>query len=336
MLQQYGLCKSNIMSLIIILERLLWVTCNFYNARIYLNTDSFRRIGIHLSEHRRRMNIEKRNVYEYAVDLTGQTAPVYVIQLVGHSKRVLEIGCGPGSITKVLVQQGQCRVTALELDSDSIKKVEPYCETAMQADLNSEEWPHLLDGVEPFDVVVAADVLEHLYDPWTTLKRMASLIGPNGYLVISLPHAGHAAVVSCLINSDFEYHDCGLLDRTHIRFFGLKNIQDLFAQANLKIIEVRYVITPPEETDLAAHWSRLPAKVQNAIKTSEYANVYQVVVKAVPLDYPGDALSVAPPEPELPRAHIANPVWRTRIGQHLSPQHKQRIRKGLKLLGINL
>lgn len=283
------------------------------------------------------MNIQKQNFYEYEVDLTGKTAPVHVIHLVGRAKRVLEIGCGPGSITKILAQQGQCRVTGLELDSDSIKKVAPYCETIMQADLNSEEWPRLLDGIEQFDVVVAADVLEHLYDPWVTLKRMVSFISPSGYLVISLPHAGHAAVVSCLINSDFEYHDCGLLDRTHIRFFGLKNIEDLFAQAELKIIEVKYVITPPEETDLGAHWSRLSAKVQNAIKTSAYADVYQVVVKAVPLSYPGDAVSLTPSEPELTRTHIASPApWKTRIAQYLSPQYKQRIRKGLKLLRINL
>ena len=149
------------------------------------------------------MSLEKRHVYEYAIDLAAQTAPVHVIHLVGLSKRVLEVGCGPGSITKILAQQGKCRVTGLEIDPEAIRKVAPYCETTMQADLNSAEWPRLLDGLERFDVVVAADVLEHLYDPWVTLKRMVSFINPDGYLVISLPHVGHAAMVSCLINSDF-------------------------------------------------------------------------------------------------------------------------------------
>ena len=58
----------------------------------------------------------------------------------------------------------------------------------MLADLNGVEWMRLLDGVERFDVVVAADVLEHLYDPWATLRKMVSFIGPDGYLVVSLPH----------------------------------------------------------------------------------------------------------------------------------------------------
>jgi 2-polyprenyl-3-methyl-5-hydroxy-6-metoxy-1,4-benzoquinol methylase len=283
------------------------------------------------------MNIEKGHVYEYEVDLAGQTAPVHVMHLVGVSKRVLEIGCGPGSVTKLLAQQGKCRVTGIELDSDAIKKVTPYCEKIIQADLNSEEWPHVLDGLEPFDVVVAADVLEHLYDPWNTLKRMASYIGSSGYLVISLPHIGHAAVVACLINSDFEYRDWGLLDRTHIRFFGFKNIEALFTQAALKIVEVRYVIKPPEETEFSASWSMVPATVQDAIKSSAYADVYQVVVKAVPLSYPGNAVPLAPPEQRFTSAVIASPAsWRKRIAQHLSPRQKQHIRSSLKLFGINL
>lgn len=283
------------------------------------------------------MNIEKGHIYEYEVDLAGQTAPVHVMHLVGISKRVLEIGCGPGSVTKLLAQQGKCRVTGIELDSDAIKKASPYCEKIIQADLNSEEWPHVLDGLEPFDVVVAADVLEHLYDPWTNLKRMASYIGSNGYLVISLPHVGHAAVVSCLINGDFEYRDWGLLDRTHIRFFGFRNIETLFAQAMLKIVEVRYVIKPPEETEFAASWSMLPATVQHAIKTSPYADVYQVVVKAVPLSYPGNVVPLIPPEQQFAQTVTTSPAsWRKRIAQHLSPRQKQHIRSSLKLFGINL
>lgn len=283
------------------------------------------------------MSLEERHVYEYAVDLTGQTAPVHVMHLVGLSKRVLEIGCGPGSITKILAQQGQCRVTGLELDPEAIKKVAPYCETIMQADLNSAEWPRLLDGVERFDVVVAADVLEHLYDPWVTLKHMISFINPNGYLVVSLPHVGHAAVVSCLINSDFEYRDWGLLDSTHIRFFGLKNIETLFAQAGLKIVEVKYVIKPPEETEFAAGWSKLSPSMRAALMNTPHSEVYQVVIKAVPLNYPGDAMSLVPPEHKYRRTFVANPAsWKMRIGRYLSPQLKQHIRKGFKVLGINL
>lgn len=277
----------------------------------------------------------KRHNYEYEVDAASESAPANVVRMVGNNKRVLEIGCGPGSITKILARQGGCQVTGLELDPEAIEKVRPYCVQIMQADLNSSEWPGLLDDVERFDVVVAADVLEHLYDPWTTLRRMVPLINANGCLVISLPHVGHAAVVSCLINGDFEYRDWGLLDRTHIRFFGLKNMEDLFARADLKIIEARYVVKSPEETEFAASWSRLPAAVQDALKSSNHAEVYQVVVKAVPLQHPSEAVPLVPPPPR--RAAVGmTALWKRRIAACLSPQAKQRIRHSLSRIGIRV
>lgn len=275
--------------------------------------------------------------YKYEVDTSSETASANVVRMVGQRKRVLEIGCGPGSITKVLAKQGGCQVTGLELDPEAIKEVAPHCVQVMQADLNSSEWPSLLDGVERFDVVVAADVLEHLYDPWKTLQRMVPLISSNGYLVISLPHVGHAAVMSCLINGDFEYRDSGLLDRTHIRFFGLKNIKALFAQAKLKIIEAGYVTKPPEETEFATGWSRLSSALQDALMSSQYSEVYQVVVKAVPIHYSGDAVPLVPPKHNYRRPLLTSATsWKMRLGQHLNPQLKQRIRKGLNLLGIKL
>ena len=279
----------------------------------------------------------KRHNYEYEVDASSETAPANVVRMVGKNKRVLEIGCGPGSITKILAQQGGCQVTGLELDPEAIKIVTPYCTQVMQTNLDSSEWSSLLDGIERFDVVLAADVLEHLYDPWKTLQKMAPLINSNGYLVISLPHVGHAAVISCLINGDFEYRDWGLLDRTHIRFFGLKNIEDLFAQAKLKIIEARYVTKPPEETEFEAGWLRLSSTLQNALMKSKYSEVYQVVVKAVPLNYAGDAVSLVPPEHKYRRTPFSRLIsWKTRLGTRIRPKLKKRIRKVLKLLDTKL
>ena len=281
---------------------------------------------------------EQRHNYEYDFDPSSETAPANVVRMVGKNKRVLEIGCGPGSITKVLAQQENCQITGLELDLEAIKKVTPYCVQVMQADLNSSDWPNLVSDKEKFDVIVAADVLEHLYDPWKALQRMVPFINANGYLVISLPHVGHAAVISCLINGDFEYRNWGLLDRTHIRFFGLKNIEALFAQANLKIIEVKYITTPPEETEFAASWSKLSTTIQDMLINCKDTEIYQVVIKAVPIDYAGDAMSLVAPEHKYQQTYIPRNFvsWKTRLGQHLSPQLKQDIRKALNFLGIKI
>ena len=283
------------------------------------------------------MNSNSRHIYEYEVDTLSDSAPAYVISMVGKNKRVLEFGCGPGSITRVLSKECGCQVTGMELDPKAIKLAKPYCVELIEADLNSQDWPKLIDTVEKFDVVVAADVLEHLYDPWETLKRMSSFIDNNGYLVISIPHVGHAAVISCLINSNFEYRNWGLLDSTHIRFFGLKNIEDLFARAELKIIEARYVKKHPEKTEFVESWFKLPLATRKVLMDGESAEIYQVVVKAVPINFTGEAFPLISSGHSLkdtfPKRVI---LLKYRIAERLSYKTKKRIRKVLSLLGINL
>lgn len=283
------------------------------------------------------MSIKSHN-YEHEVDTSSErTVGAHVMRMVGRNKRVLDIGCGPGSITKLLAQQGGCQVTGLDLDPEAIKMVTPYCTQVMQTDLDSSEWSSLFDDIKKFDVVLATDVLEHLYDPWKTLQKMAFLVNSNGYLVISLPHVGHAAMISSLINGNFEYRDLGLLDRTHIRFFGLKNIEALFAQAKLKIIEIRYHTKPPEETEFAADWSRLSSTLQNELMKSKSSQVYQVVVKAVPLNRANDMMSLVPPEHKYKRTSaLVVALWKKRVWKRLSLERKKSIRKGLNLIGIRL
>lgn len=227
------------------------------------------------------MNDDSRHNYEYEVDLDGDSAPSRVIRMVGNDKDVLEIGAGPGSITRHLKTTGNCKVVALEIDKDAIKRLEQYCEKVYQADLNDPVWPSLLEG-KKFDVVVAADVLEHVYDPWWTLKAMKELLKEGGDIVLSLPHVGHSAVVACLLDEDFEYRDWGLLDRTHIRFFGLKNIQALINTAGLNIKEVQYVLVAPEDSEFSAKWKKLPANVKKTLSLFKHGNIYQIVVKVVP------------------------------------------------------
>lgn len=280
------------------------------------------------------MNNSRHN-YEYDIELGSKTAPANVVRIVGTNKEVLEVGCGPGSITKLLAVQGKCKVTGLELDPEAIKKVTPYCVEVMQADLNTSDWPTLITNEKKFDVVVAADVLEHLYDPLTNLKKMSSFINDSGYMVISLPHVGHAAVMSCLFNGDFQYRDWGLLDRTHIRFFCLKNIQDLFAQAGLKIIEAAYVTKPAEETEFASSWAKLPNEVKSAFNRAPHAHVYQVVIKAVPINFHGQPVDLVSSIPN--RSNNGSlALFKRIVGARMNASSKQKLRSLLKLVNIKI
>lgn len=274
------------------------------------------------------MENEERHTYEYDVVLDGDTAPAHVVRMVGKSKQVLEIGAGPGSITKHLQGAGGCEVTGLELDAEAIKILKPFCRKVVQANLNDADWPSTLAEEGPFDVVVAADVLEHVYDPWTTFKPFKDFLKDDGYIVISLPHVGHNSIIACLLNEDFEYRDWGLLDRTHIRFFGIHNIQSLFEQAGLKIVDAQFVLTPPEESEFAASWQKLTPQMRNQLEDNPFGNVYQVVVKAVPATAPGEAIQLASLGAARPVRTIEERA-KSIVRSVLSPGARARIRRML-------
>lgn len=280
------------------------------------------------------MSNERHN-YEYDVDTTSASAPANVVKLVGKNKRVLEVGCGPGSITKILTNENNCKVTGIELDKTAIEKAEKFCENIFQADLNSTDWYRPLNSLKRFDVVVAADVLEHLYNPWLTLKQMSNFINEDGYLVISIPHIGHAAIMGCLMSGNFEYRDWGLLDRTHIRFFCLHNIQEMFVGAGLKIVDVRYVTKQPEETEFALQWCGLANDVKACLRGAPHSNIYQVVVKAVPIDRELPCINLSPSVAVGDRETL----WRSlrhMVARNLTSESKENIRKMVGIFGVKL
>ncbi len=278
----------------------------------------------------------QRHKYEYEVN--PNTAASKVVQMVGGNKRVLELGSGPGSITRLL-KYNQCRVTALELDPQAITIVSEYCERVYPCDLNDQDWPLNLSDAGKFEVIVAGDVLEHLYDPWAALHKVRPLLLENGYAVVSLPHVGHSAVVACLLNEDFEYQPWGLLDKTHIRFFGIKNIQKLFDDAGFKIIEADFVIKTPEQTEFAQRWRQLSSAAKQALSSNRFGTVYQVVVKAVPNSAPGEGLQLAAqPVPSPIVTSFSTGAKGSRVLgffiSFLSLRMRQRIARGLQRVGI--
>jgi 2-polyprenyl-3-methyl-5-hydroxy-6-metoxy-1,4-benzoquinol methylase len=220
--------------------------------------------------------------YEYDARARPTSAALKVVRMTGSNKRVLELGAGPGSIARILQNQGNCRVTAIEIDAVSIEKLAHFCENIYQCDLNDDKWTSLVSSNGEFQVVVAADVLEHLYHPEETLRAMGTLVGSDGYVVVSLPNIGHNGVIACMIQGDFAYGDVGLLDKTHLRFFGVKSIQRLFDEAGFTILEAEFVVRKPERTEFADFWRQLPAQQKRFLSGNHYGAIYQVVIKAKP------------------------------------------------------
>jgi len=92
-----------------------------------------------------------------------------------------------------------------------------------------------------FDVIICADVLEHLIDPWKVVKELKRYLKPEGYFIASIPNIREIkTMITIFLRGSFEYSDGGILDKTHLRFFCKKNMKDLFLEADYKIDKITH------------------------------------------------------------------------------------------------
>ena len=106
--------------------------------------------------------------------------------------------------------------------------------------LSAGSWP------QPFDVVVCADVLEHLPEPHLLLSLILTWLRPGGVVLVSLPNVANVSVRLALLSGHFRYAERGILDRTHLRFYTLETARELLTTAGFRIRGVEASAMPYE------------------------------------------------------------------------------------------
>lgn len=155
--------------------------------------------------------------------------------------RVLDAGCGFAT-TSARIQKLGNEVTGIESSPEAVSIASKRLGRVVQADLQDFDRVAAELGDAKFDVLVFADVLEHLAWPLGTLRRYLQFVAPGGSVIISLPNVGLWSVRFAHLFGSWEYEDTGVLDRTHLRFFTRKSARWLIEEAGL--IPVRTTHTP--------------------------------------------------------------------------------------------
>lgn len=142
--------------------------------------------------------------------------------------RMLDVGCGDGATT-AFVQS--CRSVAwaagIEASPDAAERAKSRFSEVWCGDIEKLDF-HGKIPASSLDLILCLDVLEHLVDPWTVVKRLSVLIAPGGRLIISIPNIRNWKFIAALLfRGQFRYVDAGLLDRTHLRFFVKKTAEEL-------------------------------------------------------------------------------------------------------------
>ena len=229
--------------------------------------------------------------YAHEIDPNGGSAAARLARLVAPGQRVLELGTGPGTVTRILHSKG-CKVTGVEMDPETLAMCAPFCERSLQANLEDPHWHASLAG-EKFDVVMCADVLEHLRDPRPLLSLLQQFLNDTGCVLMSLPNATHLSVVASLMVGRFPYQSKGLLDNTHLRFFGRDDIDALLRECGLVWQRWETVQLEPAQAELSHYWNQLEAADQEFLRAKcADGLVYQHVVRSYPSHAAGQLLKL--------------------------------------------
>lgn len=146
---------------------------------------------------------------------------------------VLDVGCGAGGWADHLRQAGAERLIGLEPDENTAKLASTRYDSVI---VSSIELATLdTSNQSTFDVIIMADVLEHLVNPWKALEQCAQWLRPTGRLIISVPNLRYFRVLSNVaIKGLFDYSDHGgVMDRTHLRWFTPRSLAGDLRRAGL-------------------------------------------------------------------------------------------------------
>src|SRR3954465_15074182 len=201
-----------------------------------------------------------------------------LLALVPEGSRVLDIGCARGGFSAALKKLRRCFVVGIEIDPEAAEEARRHCDEVIAGDA-----AELVDDIaDTFDIIIAADVLEHLVDPALLLTRIGRLLRPGGALLASIPNVTHASVVLALAQGEFPRSREGLLDSTHLQFFGETDVLGLFHRTGWAARVADSVRLNPPVTEFHSNLAVVPPAVLEFLDRNPNADTYQFIIRAVP------------------------------------------------------
>ena len=161
---------------------------------------------------------------------------------------VLEVGCGAGALAEAYRRiNPDARYLGIEKVAEAARVAESAgrLDRVVVGDAEGIE-PGALGLPDPgaqdqgprVDCLVFGDVLEHMVDPWGVLARLSRWVRDGGQVLACIPNVQHYSVLVDLLRGQWDYQEQGLLDRTHLRFFTLASVRDLFTRSGLAVFEI--------------------------------------------------------------------------------------------------
>jgi 2-polyprenyl-3-methyl-5-hydroxy-6-metoxy-1,4-benzoquinol methylase len=155
--------------------------------------------------------------------------------LLGEQRRMIDLGCGNGSVANYLTQKGW-----------DVTGVDPSEEGILQANKN---YPYLklsqgsasddLSGkFGQFPVVLSLEVVEHVYAPREYAGTLFKLCEIGGIVIVSTPFHGYWKNLVLALTCKMDKHFTALWDFGHIKFWSMKTLTVLLEEAGF--VDIRF------------------------------------------------------------------------------------------------
>ena len=145
--------------------------------------------------------------------------PEILVHVPASARRVLDLGCATGATGAALKQRQPVHVTGIEVEPE-------YARRGARAPRRgaSSATSQSADGLRAtFDALIAADILEHLTDPWSALNALHAPPRPRRAVIVSLPNVGHWSTTQRSRAGRWPRKAEGIFDATHLRWFTLQD-----------------------------------------------------------------------------------------------------------------
>ena len=179
---------------------------------------------------------------EYGVSSTRQRAMLSLFDTIVGA-HVLDIGCANGIFGSVLKQKGADVVHGVDISPRAIDIARGALDGAWVRDIEREELPSEITS-RHYDVIVCAEILEHLFDPAAVIKQLSSLLNPRGVMIITTPNFLLWTHRVRLLLGQFQYSNHGYCDRGHIHFFSYQELLHTVESSAMRLIAQNNIYHP--------------------------------------------------------------------------------------------